>query len=220
MDKAHPSLPVIMGDLIDSERAMAAPALHAYFNRHIETINKEYQHSLISPLTITLGDEFQGLARSLAEAAAIARQLRLNLMADKIDCRFVIGLVTIQTPINTQRAWNMMGPGLSRAREKLNEKSTSTYYRFSLPSSPLTEVLLEAIGAGMTAIERDWTDRQRNIIALSLNDVRAKDLAKAQAVTVHNIYKIRSAGKFDTYAQQWQAVMAAFEALDGEKEAG
>ncbi len=208
---------VVMGDLVKSESSLAPELLYDRFNQQVDAINNTHAKHLSSPLTITLGDEFQGLVRTLAHAASLVRSLRLALLADKIECRFVIGLADIKTPINTERAWNMMGPGLSRARARLNEKSTSTQYRFSLPEAPLIETLLDAIGAGMTAIEQGWTDRQRDDIAAALNLISAKDLAKRRGVTVHNIYKIRTAGKFDAYRLGWQAVLQALTAIDQEK---
>lgn len=208
---------VVMGDLVKSESSLAPELLYDRFNRQVDAINIGHAKYLTSPLTITLGDEFQGLVATLAHAASIVRKLRLALLTDNIDCRFVIGLADIKTPINHDRAWNMMGPGLSRARTKLNEKSSSTHYRFSLPETPMIETLLDAIGAGLTAIEQGWTDRQRDDIAAALDQISAKDLAKRRSVTVHNIYKIRSSGKFDAYRLGWQAVLHALTAIDQEK---
>lgn len=67
------------------------------------------------------------------------RNLRLQLMNEGIDCRFVIGRVDLETPLNPGKAWNMMGPGLSRARDKLNEKRAGSLYRFSIGQDPLLE---------------------------------------------------------------------------------
>lgn len=207
----------VMGDLVRSESATAPEVLHHHFNRQIETANRENKDCLASPLTITLGDEFQGLVTSLTIAATLVRDLRLNLLRDGIECRFVIGLVEIRTPVNPDKAWNMMGPGLSRARDRLNEKSGTTHYRFSLPEAPLIETLLDALGAGLTAIESGWTDRQRDDIAAAIHNPSAKDIAKQRGVSIHNIYKIRSSGKYDAYRLQWQAISTALSSIDREK---
>lgn len=206
-----------MGDLVRSEAAAAPELLHQRFNRQIEIANRDNKAGVASPLTITLGDEFQGLVTTLTKAATMARDLRLGLLRDGIECRFVIGLVEIRTPVNPDRAWNMMGPGLSRARARLNEKSGTTNYRFSLPEHALVETLLDALGAGLTAIETGWTDRQRDDITAALDNPSAKDLAKQRGVSIHNIYKIRSSGRYDAYRLQWQAIIAALSAIDREK---
>lgn len=206
----------VMGDLVRSESAPAPELLHYHFNRQVEAANEENRQYLASPLTITLGDEFQGLVTTLTHAAALAHALRLNLLHDGIQCRFAIGLVEIRTPVNPDKAWNMMGPGLSRTRDRLNEKSSTTQYRFSLPNAPLIETLLDAIGAGLTAIESGWTDRQRDDIGFALHNPSAKELAEKRGVSIHNIYKIRSSGRYDAYRLQWQAIRAALTEIDRE----
>lgn len=212
------SLAVVMGDLVQSERSPAPERLHAQFNDVVDMLNMRYRERLVSPLTITLGDEFQGLVKSLADAAPIVRDMRLHLMAKAIDCRFVIGSVEIRTEINPDKAWNMMGPGLSRARERLNEKRTGSLYRFSILDDPVAETLLEAVGAGLTAIERGWTDRQREDISALIKGLSAAELAKHRNVSVHSIYKVRSSGNFDAYTMQWHAIGEALAALDRRQE--
>ncbi len=205
---------VVMGDLVRSGRAPVPEALHARFNAAVEACNAAHSDALASALTITLGDEFQGLARSLAQAVPLVRGLRLELMAAGIDCRFVIGQAEIRTPVNPDKAWNMMGPGLARAREKLNDKKAGVFYRFSLEDAPLTETLLDALGAGLSAIERGWTEQQRADIAALMAGVTAAELARRREVSVHSIYKVRGAGNHDAYVAQWRAVEAALVALD------
>ena len=63
---------VVMGDLVASEAASSRRALHRTFNAAIDTANAAFAAALASPLTITLGDEFQGLAGDLPTAMRIA----------------------------------------------------------------------------------------------------------------------------------------------------
>lgn len=205
---------IVMGDLVQSERFARMDLLHAAFNDAVQSQNRVHASALASPLTITLGDEFQGLATTLAQAVPIIRNLRFHLMADTIDCRFVVGQAEVRTEINPDRAWNMMGPGLARAREVLNEKSARTMYRFSLPGHPVLETLLDALGAGLTLIERGWTDQQRADIACLIAGQSPMDLARRRNVSVHSIYKVRSSGNFEAYMTQWGAISAALSAID------
>lgn len=205
---------VIMGDLVRSESSLPFDLLHERFNKAVDDQNLAHTNAFISPMTITLGDEFQALVRSLDQAAVIARDLRLQLLADGIDCRFVMGLARIATPVNPEKAWNMMGPGLSRARDKLNEKKSNQFYRFSIPDAPIVELMLDALGAGLSATERDWTDQQREDISALISGISPKELARRRNVSVHSIYKVRSSGNFDTYLLQWHAIEEALILLD------
>lgn len=205
---------VIMGDLVRSERAASIEHLHDRFNAAINHQNTSYQQSLASPLTITLGDEFQGLVMSLASALAIARALRFQLLSEGIECRFAIGLAEPKTPINPDRAWNMMGPGLARTRSKLDEKRTQSLYRFSVTDDPVMETALEALGAGVTMIERRWTGQQREDITALLAGASPADIARQRNVSVHSIYKVRASGDYDTYVMQWRAIQDILTHID------
>lgn len=205
---------VVMGDLVRSESSLAVELLHERFNQAVDRQNFKHAATLTSPLTITLGDEFQGLTNTVTQAIEIARSMRLELLAERIDCRFVVGTVKIKSPINPSKAWNMMGPGLARARGKLNEKKAKQIYRFSIAEAPITEVLLEAIGVGLSTIERSWTDQQREDVSALLSGLSPAELAERRNVSVHSIYKVRSSGNFDAYKLQWGAVNKALSELE------
>jgi hypothetical protein len=218
MAKKNDSIPraVLMGDIVGSERVPSVEVLHHHFNLAVDRANRQHPNTIISPLTITLGDEFQGLISSLRDAAIIAQEMRHYLLESDIECRFVVGLVDIKTTVNKERAWNMMGPGLADARERLGEKKAESLYRFSLPGHKMTEMLLEAVGVGLTSIERRWTKTQLNDIARSLEGKSAADIAKIRNVTVHSVYKAKSGGEFDFYMIQWNAILTALSDLDNE----
>lgn len=205
---------VLMGDLVDSERSASTAELHARFNDTVERHNEIYSGLLLSPLTITLGDEFQGLTNSLVSAVHLAREIRYDLMAKSIDCRFAVGVFDLQTPLNAEKAWNMMGPGLAGTRAKLNDKRSNNRYRFDILGQPVLETMLEASGATLTAIEQSWTDTQRLYIQALLKGATPNEIAKHRNVSVHNIYKVRSSGSFDLYVIQWNAINEALAKLD------
>ncbi|MBF7012859.1 SatD family protein [Novosphingobium resinovorum] len=205
---------VLMGELVGSERHADPRDLHARFNAAIDRQNKALAADMASPLTITLGDEFQGLFTSLVAAAQAAREIRFELLGKDIDCRFVIGSIDLRTPVNSRRAWNMMGPGFADARERLGEKRSASRYRFSFPQYGLLETLLEASGASLTAIERGWSQAQRGDIVKLLAGASVAEVANARNVSVHNVYKVQSAGDFELYVIQWAAIHKALAELD------
>ncbi|MGN5375948.1 SatD family protein [Sphingomonas hankookensis] len=203
-----------MGDLVSSERDGAALHMHQHFNAAIDRANDIARPA--SPLTITLGDEFQGIFGSLTMAARTARDIRLDLLEQRIECRFAIGIVRLDTALNTERAWNMMGHGLADTRAKLNQKRSNNLYRFALPDDSVMEALLESVGASLTMIERNWTETQRRYAIASIHGQTAAAIAETNGVSVHNIYKVRSAGNFDLYSQHWTVLELAMNALDAE----
>ena len=203
-----------MGDLVNSERHPDPQLLHQRFNAAIIRQNDALAEDIVSPLTVTLGDEFQGLLSSTIPAAQAARRIRLELMNEEIDCRFVVGAVNLKTPLNRDRAWNMMGPGFAGARERLDEKRSPNRYRFHFPTDNVLETLLEASGRSLTSIERGWSIAQRTDITKLLEGDSVADIARMRNVTVHNVYKIRSAGDFELYTVLWEAIYKALMQID------
>lgn len=204
-----------MGDLVASEAVPSIAELHAAFNVAVQAINRRRKRDLASPLTITLGDEFQGLTSTLEAGLSIIRELRGALLADGVECRFVLGAARVETPVNRQRAWNMMGPGLASAREKLADKRHPNVYRFSLPSESVIEALLDAVGYSISSVETEWTPRQYEIVVASMASTKRNvDLATSLGITERTLYKIRRAARLDFYMSQWSAIELAVTDLD------
>ncbi len=206
---------VLMGDLVGSERARSVTAVHRTFNEAIVLANKRYAESIQSPLTITLGDEFQGLLRTLLDAWSVASELRLSLLVANVSCRFVIGTTQLATPVNPKEAWNMMGSGLSAAREKLNDKRTSNAYRFSLPGETILESLLDAAGDSLTEVELSWTTTQLQYYAKvrGASGTNAKT-ARSLGVTPRSLYKVLHAARADFHRRQSAIIRRALTGLD------
>lgn len=208
----------LMGDLVDSEGARSRTALHAAFNDAVKREN-DVSAAIASPLTITLGDEFQGLVCSFTAAIEIAQRMRLRLLAEDVECRFAMGLVTLSSPLNTTVAWNMLGSGLAGTRDRLNEKTLTTAYRFYLPSPTdgILARLMESVGRALTLTEQDWSARQREVAWGSLIEGQTvKALHLQTKTTERNIYKILSAAHLDPYREWWGDLQIAAKHLDAE----
>ena len=208
-------LAVLMGDLVASERAQSLQAVHRRFNEAIDFANEHCAAGIVSPLTITLGDEFQGLTRTMAQAWAIACALRLRLLAASLSCRFVVGTARLETPVNPREAWNMMGRGLAEARDKLNDKRVTNAYRFSLPGETLIEPLLDAVGDSLTEVELGWTPTQLKYYSRARVGSRTNaEIAKSLGVTPRSLYKVLHAARGDFHRRQSALVEQTLTKLD------
>ena len=206
---------VLMGDIVGSERAPSVKAVHRAFNKAVANANELNADHVASPLTITLGDEFQGLLTGFAHAWDAAVALRLELLVAEIPCRFVVGAAKLETPVNTKEAWNMMGSGLSAARDKLNDKRTASAYRFSLQDEPIAERLLDAVGDALTDIEEGWTTTQLEYYSKIRAATRGNaNVAKKLGVSERSLYKVLHAGRVDAHRRYVAAIRGALEQLD------
>jgi hypothetical protein len=206
---------ILMGDLVGSEAAPSVARVHRSFNSAVTWANARHGARILSPLTITLGDEFQGLVDGLEHALTAATDLRLKLMREGLACRFVIGVADIRTRVNPERAWNMMGPGLAAARDKLNDKASGNAYRFSFLEDPALELLTDAVGDSLTQIEAGWTDTQKDYFLRSrLLGQTPATIAKGAKVSLGAVYKVLRAAQSDYYDRQAAALHKALTIQD------
>lgn len=209
---------VLMGDIIHSREAENTEVVHSLFNKEVNWTNSNERPHLLSPLTITLGDEFQGLVDNLQNAFQIAFLMRHSLMQQSIHCRFVTGCADISTKLNHKVAWNMMGKGLAEARSLLGKKEDVNCYRFSLPNDVKSEMLLNAIGLSLTAIESKWTLTQMNYVSKILlkANVSKMKIAKELEISANSLYSALRSADFHFYLELKQTIEDVLQIIDKE----
>lgn len=112
-----------MGDVVGSskyEPANLAKSLKSLVEKTNNDLNKE----TLSPFTVTLGDEFQGVTQSLNSGIKTLFYFEEQRLAKKLDFKlhYVLHYGKIETDINPETAYGMLGQGLTQAREKLTAK--------------------------------------------------------------------------------------------------
>lgn len=126
---------IVMADIVRS-RSFDGGELLPSFGRLVEECNAAHRGELLSPYTITLGDEFQGVARTLRAAVESILFLEEATLAVKpsFKLRYVILHGGIDTAINPHLAHGMSGPGLTAARDMLSRKRRGRQrFQFHLP---------------------------------------------------------------------------------------
>ena len=201
--------PVVMGDLVSSSGYENRVVLHKIFNEAVKQSNLKFKSDIVSPLTITLGDEFQGIVKTYDKAFEIIYFIKLALLEKKVDARFVLGATVISTKINRENAWNMMGEGLAEAREKLNNKGDLNSYRFSFPKNNREEELINAIGLTLTTIENEWTQTQLKYVTATERSkhLTKEEIAKKLKISKNTLYKVLRSAKYDFYSNQINVIM-------------
>jgi len=118
--------PILMADIINSRVSEPEKTIYQ-FNEIIDFINKKFKDDIISPLTITLGDEFQGITRNIQDAITIIFSIEEYIISHEynLKLRYVLNIGKIETKINNDIAYGMLGEGLTKAREELNNLKTS-----------------------------------------------------------------------------------------------
>jgi len=129
--------PILMADVINSGKKDPL-VLMRQIKDIVTTINLEKQEQLISPLTITLGDEFQGLVHSMEKGIETIFDIEEKIVSKQYDLklRYVLYFGNIDTEINNKIAYEMLGEGLTNARKALNSlKNKDTRFEIHLNNS-------------------------------------------------------------------------------------
>ena len=114
---------ILMGDIIGSSK-YDARKLRNDFIGVVSSCNEELEQNIISPFTVTLGDEFQGIATSLDAVIKTIFYMEETILSRRLafKIRYVAVYGVIDTPINQLKAHTMMGAGLTKARKILTDK--------------------------------------------------------------------------------------------------
>jgi len=183
---------IVMGDVIKS-RKLDAARLRGQLKTLLAACNRDLKPEILSPYTTTLGDEFQGVASSLrgvAECIFYMEEARIKNQNDFL-IRYVTHYGEIQTPINPNIAYEMMGPGLTKARSLLTDKRRGQpRFCFGLPDQRLAENLtrLFMVVDGLTS---RWDQRDFSLIATMLSNTNNEEVAVNHHKNRSQIWKRR-----------------------------
>ncbi len=137
---------ILMADIQDSGSKNSINSMN-FFRQIVDHSNSIFKKNIESPLTITLGDEFQGVVKSVPNAIEIIYFIEEFIVKNNIDfkLRYVINQGQIDTEINPIRSYEMLGQGLTDARNYLNDlKKTKSRFFIKLDSEPKYHLLNES----------------------------------------------------------------------------
>lgn len=138
--------PIIMADVVESRKANQT-LLIKDFKNIVQFMNKKWNTSILSPLTITLGDEFQGVLKDMNSCYKMVFDIEEFIIENSmgLKLRYVLNYGSIETPINKNMAYEMLGQGLTDSREQLNKLKSKPqrFLVFSNKNEKKTNILNE-----------------------------------------------------------------------------
>lgn len=114
----------LIGDIVNSRGIKSRDTFQKKLDSELKKINKE-NPNLLSPYTLTLGDEFQAVYGKADNLFIDIWKLMIGLHPQKV--RFALGVGTLTTPVNPKRAIGMDGPAFHYARSGISELKKTPY---------------------------------------------------------------------------------------------
>jgi hypothetical protein len=197
---------ILMADIVDSRRS-DQNKLMTNFKIIINETNHKNNELMLSPLTITLGDEFQGVVNSVK--AAIKLMFFIEEKIIHLDAGFKLRYVLVEgkidTPINKNVAYEMLGDGLTQAREALNvHKKSNIRYYFNLRNECKSEALVNSMFLYQSIVD-DWKIskdydlinkfiklRDYKLVAEQLGKTRSQIWKREKSLKIEEYFSVKS----------------------------
>ncbi len=197
---------IFMADVIDSakkDNICTADEL----KQLVVALNRNNANCILSPLTITLGDEFQGVAHDLKSAVDLLLCSEQWLLMNKasINLRYVVFEGTIDTPINTESSYGMLGSGLTEARKMLSRKNKDRKIaEFVLHDERKSRLLNKAARAMFGYRDLPARNKHSAILGdLLFSDLSDKEVAEKNGKSPSEIWKYRR----NWYVESWSSAI-------------
>lgn len=193
---------IIMADVVRS-RKMDQDILHDSLNDCISEVNQIFKREIQSPLTITLGDEFQGIVKSAEAACRILFHIDEYTRNQELayELRFAINYGVVETKVNPKSAHNMLGKGLTQTRELLEGMSRKQRDRFRIRvADERLDTSMENILNVYDGIVNSWNlKKDKETIKTLIKYPKDDEAANVLNKTRQQIWKRRATLLIDEY---------------------
>lgn len=181
-----------MGDVTASKKADALN-LSEELALAVEQANFQFKTQILSPLTVTLGDEFQGVLSQADDYVDLLLWFTKRRLERRwpFELHFSMVQEEITTPINRDIAHGMIGPALTIARELLTRKDRDRpRYQFRVHPEP-TSMALNKIFHTIESLEARWRRKDFELISQLMSGAGNTEIAQMRNVDRTQIWKRR-----------------------------
>ncbi len=162
---------------------------------------------LVSPYTITLGDEFQAVYRTTENIFSDLFRIIWEIWPQKI--RISIGCGRIDTDINTKAALGMDGPAFHIARSTMMLLKKNTYTTLAVSGMhPSDNKLAEKILAVFSKDFKTWKRTSVGVFCRLMNKGTIPIISDELGVSDRMVYKVIASNKMREYLEIFHLVAA------------
>ena len=186
---------VLISDIIASKKIKNRAAVQKKLNEAFKKINSSNKN-IISPFTITLGDEFQAVYNSAENLFKNIWQISAALFPEK--SRYSIASGEISTKINKEQAIGMDGPAFYFARKGLEDLKQSDFiFNYSEADDKYDLHLIQQSLFLISHQSYNWKATRIAILIMMYEGLSAKEISKKLKISNQAVYKNITAGALD-----------------------
>jgi hypothetical protein len=186
---------VVIADIVRSRTIPARPAFQRHLARTVAALSAKHP-DLLSPYTVTLGDEFQAVCKRAGHVFRDFFALQRALYPHRI--RFVVGVGELTTPLNPRMSIGMDGPAFHHARQGLDDlKASGSMLRVMLPDPRGAEWVNPALDL-LSHSTLGWRKNRLEVLQRMLDGQDPQETARAMKLTPAAVYKNIQAGALGT----------------------
>lgn len=163
----------------------------------LESINDQ-ENGLLSPYTITLGDEFQAVFEKADNI--FVHMFKIMAALHPVAVRFSLGVGNISTSVNSEQAIGMDGPAFYAAREGIDILKDSGYLFHIRIADEEDDLNLKIVNGSLKLLAkeiRSWSKKRITIMHMLQEGYDYKAIAKELDISQTAFYKNKEAGSLD-----------------------
>lgn len=176
---------VMIADVVDSRRLGNRQQVQGQLNALLAGLNA-CRDQLLSPYTVTLGDEFQALFDSADRVFPDLFTIMRTLYPVRV--RFALAIGPLSTSLNREQAIGMDGVAFHRARDLL-ERMKKQDLAIAITGLPEDDGLLEGALGLLNHEICKWRPNRHEILRGLLRDSAIVDMARNLDITEQSVYK-------------------------------
>jgi hypothetical protein len=178
----------LIADIVDSKRIPDRRTFQAGLKKTLESLTRR-SRTLISPYTITLGDEFQAVYGTGEEL--IGDIFSILAEVHPVRIRFAVGIGELTTELDREKALGMDGPAFHAARAGMNEMKKLKYSLVQAFGEDPARYELENAGLRLSMSIMSGWKRNTFVVFNGLRDGTAVgELAPLLGIRQRSVYKL------------------------------
>ena len=189
----------VIADLIDSRSLPDRREFQRILGGRLNEVSAG-SSGLVSPYTITLGDEFQAVYSTTDNIFSDLFRIIWEIWPQKI--RVAIGCGSIDTDINTKSALGMDGPAFHSARSTMMLLKKNSYTTLAISGMQSSDKeLAEAILAVFSKEFKAWKRTSVGVFCRLMNGAAIPEISRELGVSDRMVYKTIASNKMREYLE-------------------